>query len=130
MTDYYTENMAEFGMREIRELKDILTAWVDHGLPENFDNCNVRAAMNKHSGYVFLVNDDYMNAMLNDGKLEVFHYLDDERIEDFLSNIIAHYSPAELSSGDVEYVLANAKMEGIELKSPWLEIDQLQSDIE
>lgn len=71
--DAYTENLADFGYRELEELRDILTAWLDYGLPDDFYDEGVKPAFNRSSGYVFLVNDEYQVCMLADGKLESFY---------------------------------------------------------
>lgn len=121
MTDYYTENLAEFGIRELRELKDILVAWLDHGLPVNFENDGVRPAMNMSSGYVFLVNADYVVAMLNGETLEVFHSLPYGGTEGFLSEIVSDYNPVDFSEDDIEYILDNAEIEGLTLPTIWVQ---------
>lgn len=71
--DAYTENLADFGMREIEELRDILTAWLDNGLPDDFYDEGVKPAFNRSSGYVFLTNDEMQVCMEVDGKLESFY---------------------------------------------------------
>ncbi|UCJ09111.1 hypothetical protein KTO58_07990 [Chitinophaga pendula] len=121
MTDYYTENLGKFGFREIRMLKDILVAWVENGLPEEFSFDNVRPAMNMSSGYVFLVNDDYQVAMMNGDTLELFHTLPYGGKEGFLSDLIEENDPDDLHEEDVEYVLNAADMCGFDLQPPWLD---------
>lgn len=69
-----TTDLADFGMRELQELRDILTAWLEHGLPDDFDHDEVRPMMNRNSGNVFLTNSEYQTAMLADGKLESWYY--------------------------------------------------------
>ena len=61
-------------MRELEELRDILTAWLEHGLPDDFENDEVVPMMNKNSGNVFLTNSEYQVAMLSDDKLESWYY--------------------------------------------------------
>jgi len=68
-----TTDLAKFGMREINELKDILTAWVDKGLPHDFNGDGVHPMFNLNSGNVFLTNEDYQVAMMTDGELESFY---------------------------------------------------------
>lgn len=88
MTDYYTENLADFGYREIEMLTEVLNAWVKNGLPDGFYNSGVKPAMNKLSGCVFLVNDDYQVAMMNGESLEIYHTLPYSGIEGFMSDIL------------------------------------------
>ncbi len=68
-----TTDLSKFGMREIEELKDILTAWVDKGLPHDFNGDGVLPMFNMNSGNVFLTNDDCQVAMICDGELESFY---------------------------------------------------------
>ena len=82
--DPTTTNLADFGMREIEELRDILTAWLDHGLPDDFYEEDVVPMFNRNSGNVFLTNSDYQVAMLADGKLESWYYTPYSGYEGFL----------------------------------------------
>lgn len=119
MNDCYTENLGKFGFREIRMLKNILTAWVENGLPDEFSFDNVRPAMNMNSGYVFLVNDDYQVAMMNGDSLELFHTLPYSGQEGFLSDLLEENVPDDLHSEDVEYLLNAADISGHALQPPW-----------
>jgi hypothetical protein len=103
--DYYTEDLAEFGARERKIAGQLLT----HYLPENFDDTGVKLAMNKNSGYVFLVNEDYQVAMLNGGRLEIFHTLPYSGGEGFLQELLEENSPLDLNSEDSEYLLREAE---------------------
>lgn len=69
-----TIDLADFGIRELQELRDILTAWIEHGLPDDFDHDEVRPMMNRNSGNVFLTNAEYQTAMLSGDKLESWYY--------------------------------------------------------
>jgi hypothetical protein len=68
-----TTDLSKFGMREIKELKDILTAWVNNGLPHDFNHDGVHPMFNMNSGNVFLTNEDYQVAMMSGGELESFY---------------------------------------------------------
>ena len=74
MTDYYTENLSEFGRRELAEVKDLLTAMIDKGLPLDFDDEEVRPAFNKNSGFVFLTNSEYQVAMYDEETKSLFSF--------------------------------------------------------
>lgn len=119
---YYTENIADFGYREIKMLRDILDAWVEHGLPDEFYTQGVKPAMNTGSGYVFLVNEDYQVAMMNGNKLEIFHTLPYGGPEGFIEDIIAENAPDDLHADDVEYILNAAEISGLNLQPPWSEM--------
>jgi hypothetical protein len=64
-----TTNLADFGMREIEMLRDILDSWIKKGLPDDFGTNEVVPMLNKNSGYVFLTNDEYDVCMLVGGVL-------------------------------------------------------------
>ena len=68
-----TTDIGRFGARERRILVELLTAWNMCGLPSDFESDNVRPMFNTHSGYVFLGNEEYQTAVLEDGRL-VSHY--------------------------------------------------------
>lgn len=64
----YTEDLSKFGYRELEILRDILDSYLSNGVPAGFSNHGMRPAFNMHSGYVFLVNEDYDVLMLDDDK--------------------------------------------------------------
>lgn len=68
-----TTNLADFGSRERNMLIELLQAWRDQGLPDDFYEEDVVAMMNRNSGCVFLTNSDYQVAMMNGDKLEIWH---------------------------------------------------------
>lgn len=121
MNNYYTESLADFGIREIEQLNEILTTWIKNGLPDGFEYSGVKPAMNKNSGNVFLVNDEYQVAMLNGDELEIFHSLPYSGDEGFLADIIADNEPDSLNSDDLEYILQAAKSSDFELSEAWLQ---------
>lgn len=73
MNTITTTNIAEFGSRERIMLTEILNAWKDQGLPDDFYNDEVVPMMNKKSGYVFLTNSEFQAAMMNGDKLETWY---------------------------------------------------------
>jgi len=103
MNDYYTENIADFGYRERDMLIELLQAWQDHGLPENFSYDNVRPAFNMNSGNVFLVNDAWQVAMYSDGKIEEWHTLPYGGEEGFISDLL-ELDRESLHPDDLEYI--------------------------
>jgi hypothetical protein len=122
--EVYTENLADFGARERKLLGEILLL----PLPDNFDNAGVKAAMNKNSGYVFLVNEDYQCAMLNPetGNLELFHSTPYAGYEGFISDLLKEYSPDDLNEDDVEYIRDNAEIERVELPEAWVVKEEIE----
>ena len=83
-----TTDLSKFGLREIEELRDILTVWLDKGLPEDFDYCEVIPMFNMDSGNVFLTNEDYEVCMLNGNKLESFYTCPECGTEGFADDIL------------------------------------------
>lgn len=71
--DTTTTNLADFGSRERRMLIELLTAWQNQGLPEDFSDEAVVPMMNQNSGNVFLTNEDCQVALMNGRKLESFY---------------------------------------------------------
>ena len=82
-----TTDFAEFGMREIKEVIRLLNAWVEEGLPEDFDQEKVTVMMNKNSGNVFLTNEEFQVCMMCDDKLEMWLNCPNCGAEDFKGNI-------------------------------------------
>lgn len=111
----YTENLAQFGVRE----RHIAAELLSQPLPDNFSDSGVRVAFNMNSGYVFLVNDDYQCAMMNGDKLEIFHSTPYEGHEGFLSDLLDEYSPDDLNSEDADYLRDAAEDEGVTLPEAW-----------
>ena len=73
MENNYTENLADFGFRELDEASKLLSA-IKNGLPDDFDNQGIRVGFNMNSGYVFLTNDEYQVAMYDDESKELYSF--------------------------------------------------------
>jgi hypothetical protein len=70
MTEITTTDFSKFGYRERKLTEELLRAWNEQGLPEDFENNEVAIMFNTYSGLVFLTNSEAQVAALNDGKLE------------------------------------------------------------
>ena len=68
-----TTDLTQFGYRERKLAEDLLKAWREQGLPEDFHEDEITIMFNTHSGCVFLTNSEYQVAMLNGDKLESFY---------------------------------------------------------
>lgn len=117
MQNYYTENLAEFGVRE----RKIAGAMLVADLPEHFDTVGVRIAFNKNSGNVFLVNDDYQVAMFNGTELALFHNTPYEGFEGFIEDLL-EISPENMHHEDATYILEWAQRENVDLPVDWVEV--------
>mgnify|MGYP001557947668 CR=1 FL=1 len=73
MEEIITTDFAKFGYRERKMAEDLLHAWNEDGLPEDFNNDEVVIMMNKNSGNVFLTNSEFQAAMMNGKKIETFY---------------------------------------------------------
>jgi hypothetical protein len=73
MTNTYTENLADFGPRQLKEAGKLLSA-IGNGLPDDFYDQGIKVGWNINSGYVFLTNDDYQVAMYDDESEELYSF--------------------------------------------------------
>ena len=87
-----TTDISKFGYREREMLVELLTAWNEQGLPEDFYNDEVTPMMNINSGNVFLTNSEYQVAMMNGDELESFYYLGGTGKEGFLNELIEDWT--------------------------------------
>ena len=71
--DTTTTDLAKFGARERRIAEELLKAWREQGLPEDFYDEDVTIMLNTNSGNVFLTNSEYQAAMMNVNKLETWY---------------------------------------------------------
>lgn len=111
-----TTNLAQFGARELAEVRDLLDAMLTQGLPSDFSDDEVQPMLNMNSGYVFLTNSDFDVCMLNDGKLESFYNSPYEGKEGFFSDLLEEY--ADMHEEDKEWMQDLAKRLGREDELP------------
>ena len=100
-----TQDFAKFGSMQRKEAEELLHAWNENGLPDDFYDDDVTIAFNTHSGNVFLTNSDYQVAMMTDeGKLESWyscpicghegfkedmaHDSDDEECQEYVKEVV------------------------------------------
>lgn len=105
--NHYTENFADIIAceRERNIATDTLVAWREHGLPSDFQNLNTRFALNRNSGFVFLVNDDYEVAILADnGKLESYYTTPYNAFEGSLDDLLDQ-DHSNWHQDDITYLL-------------------------
>ena len=85
MNQITTTDFSKFGHRERKLAEQLLTAWNEQGLPEDFYDEAVTIMFNTHSGNVFLTNSEFQVAMMNGDRLESF-YTDFETGEEGFKN--------------------------------------------
>ena len=87
MTEILTSDLAKFGHRERKMAEELLKAWREQGLPNDFMDDEVRICFNTYSGYVFLTNTDFQTAMMNGDKLESFYFDSETGEEGFFDEL-------------------------------------------
>jgi hypothetical protein len=91
MSDFYTEDLSEFGYRELQEAGKLLSA-IKKGLPKDFYGDEIKVGFNKNSSYVFLTNSEYQVAMIDDeGKLYSFYSTPYEGREGSFEDLMEEY---------------------------------------
>jgi len=102
MSKVYTEDLSEFGYRELDEAGKLLSS-IKNGLPDHFYDGGIKIGFNKNSGYVFLTNEEYQVAMLdNKGKLYSFYSTPYEGHEGSLEELLEEYD--DMHPEDQEYI--------------------------
>ena len=93
MQNVYTENLNDIITfdRERALAIELLQAWGEQGLPNDFYEEGVKLACNRNSGYVFLVNDEYQCAMMNGNNLECFYTSPYDGREGFIDELFDDY---------------------------------------
>ena len=93
MQNAYTENLNDIITfdRERALTIELLQAWGEQGLPNDFYEEGVKLAFNRNSGYVFLVNDEYQCAMMNGNTLESFYTSPYSGREGFIDELFDDY---------------------------------------
>ena len=90
MNNPVTTDLRDFGYRELAMARDLLKAYCEFGNTD-YLNDKVQIAFNTHSGYVFLVDEDYNVAMECDGQLLDWFVTPYEGHEGFLENLMTEY---------------------------------------
>lgn len=92
-----TNDLSDFGYREIKITSELLDLWVEKGLPEDFYEDEVEVMFNKRSGKVFLTNSEFQVVMEHNDRLEMFYTLPYSGEEGFADELKETYE------GDKEY---------------------------
>ena len=101
----YTEDLGNFGARELELAIDLLQA-AKKGYPSDFWAEGVKLGFNTSSGSVFLTNDDYDVCMDADGELYTFYTSPYDGLEGFLWDLIDYYLdvPEDWNEEDIEWL--------------------------
>lgn len=118
MNNTTTTNLAEFGHRELAIVRDLLSAMIENGLPNDFYDNEVVPMFNKYSGNVFLTNSECEVAMLNgNNELESFYWLSYHGYEGFLDDLLTDYDNGNILSEDWEELADICERNGKEEKA-------------
>jgi len=87
MNEVVTQDLSEFGYREIREAIELLNAYLDR--PSVVEGEGLVLGFNKNSGFVFLSDGEYNSYMVNptSNKLEKFFSCSNCGAEGFLDEL-------------------------------------------
>lgn len=101
----YTENLGDFGIRELELAIDLLQA-AKKGYPTDFWTEGVKIGCNTYSGSVFLTNDNYDVCMDADGELYSFYTSPYNGTEGFLWDLVDDYleAPETWHQEDIEWL--------------------------
>lgn len=124
MSNITTTDLADFGSRERAMLIELLQAWQSQGLPDDFSLDEVRPMMNTRSGDVFLTNEEFQVAMMNDDKLDTWYNSPYESKEGFFDDLVTEY--ADMHPDDQEWLRDIASVRGVQL--PDLEESEAEED--
>lgn len=104
--DIVTSDLSEFGNRERAMAEELLKAWREQGLPDDFDDDGpVRIYTNRNSGYVFIANEEGgPEAMMNGDRLELWYSCRYCGSEGFKDEIHAEDQPSEMNAECVRYL--------------------------
>jgi len=125
--DPCTTDLADFGARERAMLVNLLTLWSESGLPDGFCDDEVRVMLNRDSGHVFLTNSEYQAAMVNEGKLELWHNLPYSGDEGFLMDLLNENIPEDLHRDDLNYLEYHIEqsVDPEDLPTAWQHLDEV-----
>ena len=112
-----TTDLKNFGYRELKMAAELLTAYCETS--PDFLEDGVHLMMNRHSGNVFLTDEDFNVAMMNGGKLDAWLFTPYEGHEGFIDELTDQYSPDDLNREDAEFILDWAERLSFTLPVTW-----------
>jgi hypothetical protein len=99
-----TTDLAEFGIREIKMARDLLDAWLNNGLPADFDFDDVTVMLNPTSGNVFLTNAELQVAVLDCCELVSFYVSPWDCHEGTLAELVEMFDADTWNGEDIEWL--------------------------
>jgi hypothetical protein len=110
-----TRDLADFGMREMKQAQKLLRAYVNADVTqlfnERFSHEGVTLELNPRSGYVFLTNDELQVGMLNyeaagyeEPLLDLWLFSPHDGVEGFVEDLVELYLENDLTGDDQAYL--------------------------
>lgn len=112
-----TTDLKDFGYRELKQAAELLTAYCEN--PPDWLGDNLHLMMNRHSGFVFLTDEDSNVAMINGGRLDAWLFTPHHGHEGFIDELTAQYAPDDLNKEDADYLRHWADTLGFTLPDNW-----------
>ncbi len=81
-----TRDLSKFGFRELHIAARVLTAYIEDRPGWLYEG--VAVEFNAHSGFVFLIDEDFNIGMLNDDTLEQWHHCSECGVEGFREDVV------------------------------------------
>ena len=98
-------DLSKLTANALKEAIDILEAYRQFGAPCDFWDEGVQIAYNEDSGCVFLTNEDYQVAVLEDNKLVSLYFTPYEGLEGTFSDLVDMFNDGEFKyAEDIEYL--------------------------
>lgn len=130
------ERLENLGYRELNIVRDILDAWLDDGLPDDFyDDFDDIILDIDVCGNVSLTNSEGQVARLNGDELESWYFTPNQGVQGFRQNLIESVESGEIDNyEDIKYVLEICENayddDGIIVCTRALIFDDLRTDVE
>lgn len=104
-----TTNLGDFGYRELDMAADLLKAWANANLPDDFELKGVQIMLNQNSGNVFLVNEEFQVCMKNGEQIEMFYSTPYEGFEGFADDLKSEYENdgENWNEDDIQFLIDN-----------------------
>ena len=112
-----TSDLSDFGFRELELGATLLRAYCDD--PPCWLSEGVHRMMNKHSGFVFLTDDECNVAMMNGDRLNAWLFTPHDGHEGFVCELAAEFAPTDLHSDDAEFIRHWADILSVTLPENW-----------
>lgn len=99
-------NSENLGYRELNMVRNLLNAWLDDGLPDDFNDEFEDIIVDFDFNKAYLANADGQVAMLNGDKIESYYTTPNQGVEGFLEDLIKSVESGEIDDyDDMKYVL-------------------------